>query len=292
MSRIPFLLIKPLKPISFRWGGEFSPILSGPANKGVSEPLPLPSTIAGFLYSVIKNGGDRKDVDKLSLKEDLNTINIKLWGPLLYANGKYYSHSYPGKLIKLDSQWKRVEEVDVYKMKDKVLYIINKIGIGIDFDSKNAKESLLYSQELIKINGGIVIESDQKIEGYYTMGGESSIVKVEVFNDIKVPQKGDYGLVLSPIIFNPIEKIISIEDLYNAEIEGVGKLKDITVSKLTGESNLIKIGLIALGYNMAYNVRRPIYPAIMPGSVIKYEKRGNIGLFAERGWGSVLPISG
>ncbi|QIW22850.1 hypothetical protein EWF20_00870 [Sulfolobus sp. S-194] len=283
MRTITFLLIKPLKPVSFRWGGEFSPILSGPMNKGISEPLPLPSTIVGFLYSITKNAGNKINVNKLSLESDLNTVKVKLWGPLLYTKGGYYAHSYPGKVIKLNN-WKIVEELDVVK----VLNVINKIGIGIEGDSKTVKESLLYTQQLIKIKeGGIVVETDHEVkEGYYTMGGESSIVKVEVLKDLEIPQKGELGLVLSPIILKPVNKIVAIEDLYEMEIDGLGKLKDVMTDNLA-----IRIGLIGLGFNIAYGVRRPIYPAIMPGSIISYRERSNLGLFRENGWGSVLPIS-
>ncbi|BFI75772.1 hypothetical protein [Sulfurisphaera ohwakuensis] len=282
MIKITFLLIKPLKPLSFRWGGEFSPILSGPMNKGVSEPLPLPSTIAGFLYSVTKNAGNKKDVERLSLEDDLNTVKVKLWGPLLYIKGNYYAHSYPGKIIRLEN-WKMIEEVDVVN----VLKVINKIGIGIKGDSKAVKESLLYTQQLIKIReGGILVETDYEIkDGYYTMGGESSIVKIETLKEVNIPQKGKYGLVISPIILKPVNRIITIYDLYDMEIEGLGKLRDVIVNKLP-----VKLGLIGVGFNISYNVRRPIYPAIMPGSIINYKEKANLGLFRENGWGSVLPV--
>ncbi|MCQ4449058.1 MAG: type III-B CRISPR module-associated protein Cmr3 [Sulfolobales archaeon] len=72
-----FIIIRPLKPVSFRWGGEFSPTLSGPMNKGVSEPLPLPSTIAGFIYSITHGGGKREDLTELSLEKE--SVKAKLW---------------------------------------------------------------------------------------------------------------------------------------------------------------------------------------------------------------------
>ncbi|MDT7906125.1 MAG: hypothetical protein RQ863_05930 [Sulfolobales archaeon] len=278
-----FIMIKPLKPVSFRWGGEFSPTLSGPMNKGVSEPLPLPSTIAGFIYSITHGGGKREDLTELSLEKE--SVKVKLWGPLLYHKGKYYAHSYPGKLIELDN-WElklnedgKVEEVEAIDL----LGVTNKIGIGIKFDSKSVIDKLLYTQQLIKIEGGIIVEVEQEVkEGYYTMGGESSIVKVEPW-EFAPPESGKYGLVISPIILSPIEKVISVDDLYDAEIEGCGKLGDVIVKGLP-----VKIGLIGLGFNIAYNVRRPIYPAILPGSVLKCNKRGNVGKFT--GWGSILPV--
>jgi len=280
-----FIIIKPLKPVSFRWGGEFSPALSGPMNKGVSEPLPLPSTIAGFIYSITHGGGKREDLTKLSLENE--SVKVKLWGPLLYHKGKYYAHSYPGKLIELDN-WElklnedgKVEEIEAIDL----LGVTNKIGIGIKFDSKSVIDKLLYTQQLVKIEGGIIVEVEQEVnEGYYTMGGESSIVKVEPW-EFTPPESGDYGLVISPIILSPIEKVISVDDLYDAKIEGCGKLGDVIIKGLP-----VKIGLIGLGFNIAYNVRRPIYPAILPGSVLKCDgiKRGNVGEFT--GWGSILPV--
>lgn len=86
------------------------------------------------------------------------------------------------------------------------------------------------------------------------------------------------------MILSPQDDIISIDDFYNIEIKNCGKLAGVLVEELP-----IKIGLIGLGFNIAYNVRRPIYPAIMPGSIIKCNKRGNIGEFSTT-WGSILPI--
>jgi len=298
-----FIIIKPLKPVSFRWGGEFSPALSGPMNKGVSEPLPLPSTIAGFIYSITHGGGKREDLTQLSLENE--SVKVKLWGPLLYHKGKYYAHSYPGKLIELDN-WElklnedgKVEEIEAIDL----LSVTNKIGIGIRFDSKAVIDKLLYTQQLIKIEGGIIVEVEGEVnEGYYTMGGESSIVKVEPL-EFTPPESGDYGLVISPVILPPIEKVISVDDLYDVEIKGCGKLSDVivndknddqddvTIEKLPEKLPVkihVKIGLIGLGFNIAYNVRRPIYPAILPGSVLKCNKRENVGEFT--GWGSILPV--
>ena len=283
-----FYVIKPLKEVSFRWGGEFSPTLSGPMNKGVSEPLPMPSTIVGFLRSI--TGSKRKDVEKLSLDEDLNTVGLKLWGPLLVNNGKYYAHSYPGKLIELNN-WTAVKEVDMTE----VVKVVSKIGIGVNMDSKSVIESKLgaregrgyiesrlYTQQFVKINGGIVFEADVSLkEGYYVIGGEGSVVKLEEFKGFKPPEEGKLGLVLSPIILEPKEGLVTIDDLYDVEVKECGKLGDI--------SNYVKVGLLGLGFNIAYNVRRPIYLAIMPGSVINCTKK-NAGLFNDKGWGSILPI--
>ena len=276
---MPFLIIRPLKPLSFRWGGEFSPALSGPMNRGVSEPLPLPSTVTGFLYSITKGGG--KEVrGGLSLEEDLRTVGSKVWGPLLRVGDDYYAHSYPGRLIRVTG-WRLGEEVSV----GAVLAVVNRIGIGLRFDTKNAMEHMIYSQQLVKVrDGGIVVEVGVDVkEGYYTMGGEGGLVRVEPIHDVRPPDSGDEGLVLSPVIMAPRDGVRSVEDLYDMEVEGCGRLGDIAVS--------VKVGLIGLGFNLTHNVRRPIYPAIMPGSRLRCNRRGNIGLFRDYGWGSVLPVA-
>ena len=282
---MPFIMIKPLKPISFRWGGEFSPALSGPMNRGVSEPLPLPSTIVGFLYSITRGGGGRAAVGRLSIEDDLGTVGTRIWGPLLRIGDRYYAHSYPGRLIRLVNWALPADEAEQEVDVDEVLGVVNRIGIGLRMDSKTAMEHMIYSQQLIKItNGGIIVEADVNVkEGYYTMGGEGSIVKVEVVDGVNPPEKGERGLVLSPIIMEPASKVSSIEDiLHNMEVKGCGRLNDIAVK--------VKVGLIGLGFNITYTVRRPIYPAIMPGSIINCGKRGNVGLFSDKGWGSILPI--
>ncbi|MFP3242227.1 hypothetical protein [Caldisphaera sp.] len=314
-----FYLLKPLKPFSFRWTGEFSPSTSGPMNKGISEPLPLPSTIAGFLYSINKKWGSSKNLENLKIDEDLKTLASGIWGPLLYDGMNYYAHKYPGGLIQLkmnnslyiDKPQVNLEKNDVGEkleaLSEKgVINVINRIGIGLMYNSKTVKEGLLYSQSLIKLkNGGIIFKANSDVnEGFYTMGGEGSIIELKKCKECEeiISGKGDYGLVISPIILKPRENVTSIiDDFYELNIEGCGKLSDLRVNIPVNANNKekslkkyfrpqIKLGLISLGFNITYNVIRPIYLAIMPGSIINCKEMGNVGLFKEVGWGSILPI--
>lgn len=267
--------------MSFRWGGEFSPNFSpDTTNRGMSEPVPLPSTITGFLYSITHQVREKVKPQKPDIMEDIKTVGeFNLWGPIILYKGDFYIHFYPGKLRKINN--------DGHLSSEYVSPISqNKVGIAINYKTKVVKESWLYSQNFVLVNGIIVEVNKEVKEGYYTMGGEGRLVEVKKYDKAIGDWEGDYAAVLSPVILYEREKEVKdVESFLEFRVEDGLVLKD-----LVDEKTQIRIGMVGLGYNLALGIRRPMYLAIMPGSVIRYTGRKKIGMFKDAGWGSLLKV--
>ncbi|AWR98117.1 hypothetical protein DFR86_11610 [Acidianus sulfidivorans JP7] len=294
-----YVLIKPLNPVMFRWGGEYSPLLTGPMNKGMSEPLPLPSTIAGFLYWINKHYSTSTLVN-LDIEEDYKTISsvVEIWGPLFYVKGKdkeyFLTHKYPRELYILGLK----DESNSAKSKIEPVYI-SKIGIGMRMEKKTAHtdKGLIYTAEFVDYYAtakklvnkklvneveeyGILVETNINVNpGYYPFGGEGRIVEVKVLDNVNLPKESK-SIVLSPIIMKGDKKdLILADDVKELDVEDNVKLGNIV-------DGPVRLALIGLGFNVKAKVKRPIYLAIMPGSIIKSDKK-HLGLF-NKVWGSVL----
>jgi len=289
------ILIRPINPVVFRWGGEYSPVLTGPMNKGSSEPFPLPSTIAGFLYWISQEYVD-VEVKDLNVQKDYETISkVETFGAFFYAKGKDENrhektclaiHQYSKKLAIINEECTTKERTfdPVY---------VNKIGIGYDISKKQAhtERGLIYTVEYVDYYAtaveklglkevddyGILVYTNIKVEkGFYPFGSEGRVVEVKEVEDIisKVKIFNSRVYVLSPIILNanesPLPLVISsdIDNLVVEENNG----KKITVRDFAFST--IRLSLIGLGFNVKYNVKRPIYLAIMPGVIEAKDGKG------------------
>ena len=294
------ILIRPLDPIVFRWGGEYSPILTGPMNKGSSEPLPLPSTIAGFLYWILTDGNTTQNnntQDEPNIQKDYETISskVEIFGPFFYAkskdgkeNGKtcLAIHQFPKKLRVINEECKLVdyksgEQENIFEP-----VYISKIGIGHEISKKRAhtESGLIYTVEYIDYYAtavkkfgikeveeyGILVYTNAPInEGYYPFGSEGRLVEVKnVQVDItKVKIFGPSIYVLSPIILKANESpspLVISSDINKLVVDMEGE-KEIKAGDFA--LNFMRISLIGLGFNVRYNVKRPIYLAMMPWGV-------------------------
>lgn len=93
------IFIKPLEPLMFRGSGEFDPSARGVFSYAESKVLPSPSTIAGFLCSLILElyGNSTQRKTKGSWLEELSTISYildlcginRIIGPYLVDTKKY-----------------------------------------------------------------------------------------------------------------------------------------------------------------------------------------------------------
>ena len=321
------LLIKPIEPVFFRWHGEYSPNFSGPMNKGISEPLPLISTVIGAIYRKVKGIKIAQPSNEL---EELKSVFNDVWGPLIYVKGSRRNtvgefllvHDYPGKLITFRLEKDGVtpiinehkdndcinEEakegdcgVDMHKYRiDEIMpKQINKIGIGRDLGKRTAKEHMLYSSQFIDLQAtimenfkdvtewGILVETQVKYNGVMELGGEGRVVKVNEV-DVQIPTGGKYSALLSPLLLsvnNNVgnERLASLDDVLKLNIDG--KINDKTLRNVLCRG---KIGVIGIGYSMSLNARRPIYPALFPGSLLRNINERKLGELNELGWGSLL----
>ncbi|MGC9113029.1 type III-B CRISPR module-associated Cmr3 family protein, partial [Acidilobus sp.] len=212
-----YLLIRPLAPAVFRWGGLSSVLLSGSMYQGYFEAMPLPSTIYGFLkLAYIVNG----------LGDDAPHFR----GPMFYAEGSgesylcAYSFTKKGRAMLCSvkgsdgSQAGKGQRLRLFGIEDR--HYLKKIGIALDKGVKATKEGYIYMEKDVDLGViardmlggsltryGILVEvyddKASELNNYIgAFGGESRPARVEVVDDIKV-KEGALGLgrvLISPAI--------------------------------------------------------------------------------------------
>jgi CRISPR-associated protein Cmr3 len=142
----------------------------------------------------------------------------------------------------------------------------------------------------------VTIELDiisKKIEvGRYLvrLGGEGkgSLLEISKADDYicKIPEIANLLYVLSPILYETGSDFV---EQLKSEISDAGDME------ICG-----KIGLLGAGYSNVRRKRKPIYQALLPGSVILLEKNiegrkiyeEGVGIGKELGFGSVIPVGG
>jgi CRISPR-associated protein (Cas_Cmr3). len=279
-----YLLITPLGASAFKWGGISSILISGSINSGYFEPLPLPSTIHGFLkYAYIING----------LGEDAPSFK----GPLFYAKGEknevWCVHHYPLGLIcnKNGSflQFKKVEE----------RYFERRIGIALNRENKLVKERYIYMEKMLDMVNlakeilneypkkfGILIEVNDekavKLDNFVgPFGGESRPAKIKrVEPNI---QKIGKRVLASPAI---IDKGDDQSVYWGNESAKIKIIHDSNLQK-TFVGQKVTYRLISLGFDV--NKRLPVRLALMPSVEVLDDKKA-IGYSTEKGWGSLVDI--
>ncbi len=295
------ILIEPVGESSFKWGGVSSLLTGGPVNTGYFEPLPLPSTIYGFLkYAYTMKG--------------ISDIEPKFKGPAFYARyddmEAFCVHIYPqalgcnfgdGSLHYLKIE----EDAEAYT------YIT---GIALDRKRKTAKEHYIYVTKMLsyeklaraihrfakgeeksaEIYGvyleGIDEDVSQKLQNFVgPFGSESRVAKVKNadFNVKKIGLK----LLISPAFVDNN----AFEDSRDSKsVKWERKEVNIsTISKLIDKKNepvALKITYKMLSLGFDRNRRLKMSLAVMPSLEILSDINGNIGYYGQKGWGSVMEI--
>ncbi|BCU67982.1 hypothetical protein HS7_14190 [Sulfolobales archaeon HS-7] len=296
------LLIRPIEPVFFRWYGEYSPNFSGPMNKGISEPLPLVSTVLGAIYR--KYVGIKTLTPQNEIQEFEKTF-VDVWGPVIYVKGVYAKretqkgefimvHDFPGKLLLLEKREDRVvlardEDGNPIKIEPAE---INRIGIGRDLGRGSSKEHMLYSSKLEDLNAtvirnfkevetwGIYLEMPISFDGVIEIGGEGRVAKVSEVS-LSLNKGGGKSVLVSPALIPLTDnvRITSLDDVLKLKVDDV-EVKDILMSG--------KLGVIGTGFSMSVGARRPMYPAILPGAILKVNAKRKLGELSKLGWGSLL----
>ncbi|MGC9083972.1 MAG: type III-B CRISPR module-associated Cmr3 family protein [Anaerolineae bacterium] len=150
-----WMILRPLGPVSFRWGGVTSPLLRGSMSGAMVSPLPLPSTVEGFLRSSLMRIGvlDRRNVMDPRALQDLG-ISI---GPVaLYLRGggeeRFCVNAYGtgGRLV--------CGNPDGHPLAFSPPRAL-RIGVALDRGRKSALEGYLYSMEHMDLRPRPVLEA-------------------------------------------------------------------------------------------------------------------------------------
>ena len=311
----------------FRGPGEFDPSSRGVYSMGRSFILPTPSTIAGVFATLF---GSNFSPSQDWLSEYRNTLgNITIRGPFVQIINKdksknsdiYLDFSLRNKLISYNAledyanKIKRIITENNYAVKEKILDELDeelknkaispklqeRIGIGLKVRKDNIKvveESLIYSVQYVDYSFGdylmteiyyeIIGDSDIKVGSYNAkLGGEGRVCQLIIEEDdieklLKIDEKANVLYVTSPILYDTGKDILEIiKSELSSEIEVYGK-----------------VTLLGAGYSLLNKKRKPIYQALIPGSLIflSTEKNGRelyrsgLGFAKEIGYGTVIPL--
>jgi len=181
--------------------------------------------------------------------------------------------------------------------------IQERIGIGLKMRKENIKvvdedKGLIYSAQYIDYSFGehllieayyeIIGESKVKTGSYHTrLGGEGRVCEITIKEGgieelLKISETANVLYVASPILYDTGKDIF---ESIRSEID--------TNVKIYG-----KVNLLGAGYSLLNNKRKPIYQALVPGSLIFLgeEKNGGelyrngLGFAKEIGYGTVIPL--
>jgi len=311
----------------FRGPGEFDPSSRGVYSMGRSFILPTPSTIAGVFATLF---GSNFSPSQDWLSEYRNTLgNITIRGPFVQIINKdksknsdiYLDFSLRNKLISYNAledyanKIKRIITENNYAVKEKILDELDeelknkaispklqeRIGIGLKVRKDNIKvveESLIYSVQYVDYSFGdylmteiyyeIIGDSNIKVGSYNAkLGGEGRVCHLIIEEDdikklLKIDEKANVLYVTSPILYDTGKDILEIiKSELSSEIEVYGK-----------------VTLLGAGYSLLNKKRKPIYQALIPGSLIflSTEKNGRelyrsgLGFAKEIGYSTVIPL--
>jgi len=315
-------LFRVLEPYLFRGPGEFDPSTRGVYSSAYSLLAPSPSSAAGAIATTFEY------MDTSSAEWDyaysIVLKGAKLRGPYLRRGSTYYvENRVNGVFLRLDdvssySNMKRRQLCGEMIEEQKEREIMKRgfapkkltfTGIGLKTRTEEMRKiadeerGLIYTASFIDYLSGknvkdvdieTTIEFDvisEKMEtGKYIvrLGGEGrtsllEILKVDSYI-CRIPERTNLLYVSSPI-------------LYETGIEFVKKLKEELWE--AGDIKIYgKIEILSAGYSEVRKKRKPIYQALLPGSVISLERsvegrriyEKGVGVGKELGFGSVIPV--
>jgi CRISPR-associated protein Cmr3 len=324
---------KLLQPMLFRSAGEFDPSSRGVYSRATSFILPTPSTIAGVLATIFGSNFNETGDWLCEYKNALG--NLSLRGPFIKIIKKdeqrqqtYLDFSFKGRLISYEflkeyvTIVKKIIEEKNYRTKEKLLKYLSelmnnkdkffkpkkqeRIGIGLKVRRENGDKvvdegkGLIYSAEYVDymFDDNLIAEIYYDIvgignikKGHYQikLGGEGRISQLivedgDIGNIIKIENEGDVLYVVSPMLY---ETGKDIKSMIKNEINK-------KVREIYG-----KVDLFGAGFSLLNERRKPIYQALVPGSLIFLEENINgqdiykkgLGYGKEIGYGTILAIS-
>ena len=282
-----------IEPLMLRGPGEFDPSARGVTSGAQSLSWPSPSTLAGFLLSQLVRqvpgrapswGALLEKYEELMSGAGLRWIRgpyfisekERVYVPLLLGEAFLVDWNqlsyYFGDLLKSLEEG-RVGEV-AEKLRRHRLPVQHQERVGISLRSregvKAVREGFLYSATFACFPRGsfaveVGAESEPALSGRVsTFGGESRIVQVQVggepwLSEMLSSFTGGYAILLSPLV---IPATLELD-----EKSGTITANGIKIAKLvTG-----RIGAKGLGYAIAERTRKPVYPAVLEGSILYFE---------------------
>jgi len=296
--------VKPLEPLMLRGPGEFDPSARGVSASAVSQAFLAPSTVAGLLTSLLLQQPVKPVSSWICYVERmlnlLNGLGIRwIRGPYLVRDSTpYVPIRVGGDFFFIDlkqlachfrQELAKIERGDLEDFMNRLRQEQNRaeprlqerVGIALTAREglKAAREGFLYTASYVSVHCDYIavevgLDSARapnllvRLDGAAAaVGGESRIARLEVRGvDGGVAKpiasaefKEGYAVLLSPLILPSPLRIKREGGRVSVEVDG-GCLFEL----VTGAA-----GLRGLGFSIAERSRKPMYPAILEGSIIR-----------------------
>ena len=270
------------------------------AARDAAAAAPPPSTLLGLLGALAgvttQCPGDGPEAAERQLVLLAEVLGVKrIWGPLVEIDGALYA---PGAalLYRIEPKGAAAKPVDFRQ-----LHVVRRIGLALG-PHKTAAPGYLYSATYVAERAAYIyyveaqkleeeiasmyhIETQKPVKAIARLGGEGRLAAVEIQDGqlpIQPPSRVDgRALVISPLLAR--------EGKLPDCLKPLGTLKK--ERDCFEPDHKVKLVQWGLGFSEVCRERRPMYPALPPGTVVEARGcRGNEGYLAELGYGALLPI--
>lgn len=277
------IVIEPLGPI--RAAARPAPSL-GVAAVDKPSPFPPPSTVLGALGALngvtaeCPSGGSPTARAERQLVELAEELGVEMmWGPLIEVEGKLHVAVGDDELAEADFGGAAARLLGRRRIK-----IARRIGLALGV-YKTALPGYLYAASFIAERAKFIyyIKTDRELRGgLVRFGGEGrlALVKIEEGEPPVRPASG-IALVISPLLMPEGELPQSARPLGSLKYDG-------------GWRRNAKIPVVqwGLGFSEVCRERRPMYPALPPGTLLWLDKESyGEGHLSRLGYGSLLPLA-
>lgn len=316
MTQVGCILFEPIGLLMFRGPMEFTPVVRGPQTLARTLSLPLPSTVAGCLATLlIDKGLSNPPKDAANWDDALKQVlglseEAYLKGPYLLVEEKVYVPFGDG-VIELDKLIRALKGINVKRLisegkplvdliKPIPLKRIEHVGIGLRKTAKAVERGLLYSAEFIDlrstfpgrkvyvavdIRGETVLNKLSSAEQYVIrLGGEGRVVRIHLKDRSYLWEE------VKEIIerIEPSEKLLYLisPSLLRTPLTHLTPITSTKTPKFTingFELELLtgRIDVLGAGFDIHFGIRKPMYASLAPGSLImaRFEDKSFVKLY-------------
>ncbi|MCD6487675.1 MAG: hypothetical protein J7K21_00420 [Desulfurococcales archaeon] len=310
MRRIGSILFEPNGPLMFRGPMEFTPTVRGPQTLARTLPLPLPSTIAGCLATLLLDRGISSLPDPTNWEDALVKIlelseHACLRGPYLLVDDEVYV-PFEDKIIGLKGLIKTLKEIDVREairegeileevFKHVIIHPkkIEHIGIGLKSVAKAVERGLLYSAEFIDylstfngrkvhiaidIHGATALEKLPSLERYIVrLGGEGRTVSVKFEENSylleKIKRVVREAETEKEYLIYMVSPALIRTPLTNLTSVISTRALRFSLGGINVELLTGCIDILGAGFDIRHRVRKPMYASITQGSLLIAEDK-------------------
>lgn len=321
MRPVGSILFEPNGPLMFRGPMEFMPTVRGPQALARTLPLPLPSTIAGCLATLLLDKGVASLPKTPVSWEDalIQVLELSdkacLRGPYLLVDNEVYIPFETG-VIKLRDLVRKFREIDIKEaiygdeirhMLESLMIRLEKIeyvGIGLEKATKAVKRGLLYSAEFVDypstfkghkvsiamdVYGATALTKLPSSEQYIIrLGGEGRTVRVKInevsylWEAVNEIEKRIEPISKGEYIIYVVSPVLMKTPLANLAPVIVSRPK-FSIKGIDAELLVGRVDVLGAGFDIHREVRKPMYASLLYGSLLKVNtrKRNMIELYRQ-----------